>query len=97
MATAAKSQLTPQDYIGHSFHPDCDFIDGRLEERNLGEYDHSEMQEAGLAWFRAHAREWSIKTLPEMRVQTSPSRFRVADVAVLAADAPREAVLQTPR
>lgn len=96
MATPAKARFTLQDYIGHSFHPDCDFIDGLLEERNRGELEHSEMQIAILAWFQKHAKEWSIKALPEMRVQTNATRYRVADVAIVAPQAPRESILKTP-
>jgi len=96
MATATKTRLRLEDYVGHSFHPDCDLVDGRLEERNLGELEHSEVQVAIVAWFLRHAREWSIKVLSEMRVQTSATHFRVADVAIISRDAPRESILQTP-
>ena len=96
MATASKTQFGLEDYIGHGFHPDCDFVDGQLEKRNLGELEHSEMQAWVCAWLVAHAREWAIKPLSEMRVQVSESRYRVADVAVIEASAPREKILITP-
>ena len=31
-------------YLRTIFHPDCDFVDGRIEERNVGEYEHSMVQ-----------------------------------------------------
>ncbi len=96
MATAAKLSVRPEEYIGKSFRPDCDFIDGELQERNLGELEHSEMQVAILLWFAQHCNEWGLKILPEMRVQTSAHRFRVADIAIIASDAPRERILTTP-
>lgn len=43
MATAAKLQMTPQQYLATSYKPDCDFVDGELQERNLGELEHSAM------------------------------------------------------
>lgn len=96
MATAAQLSMKPEDYIGKSFRPDCDFIEGELQERNLGEIEHSEMQMAVLSWFAEHVHSWRLKLLPEMRVQTGPERLRVADIAVIANDAPRERILVTP-
>lgn len=96
MATAAKLSMGPEDYIGKSFRPDCDFIDGELQERNLGELEHSEMQMAVLLWFAKHLDDWGLTLLPEMRVQTGADRFRVADIAIVASDAPRERILSTP-
>ncbi len=96
MATAAKLPLRPEDYIGKSFRPDCDFIDGELQERNLGDLEHSEMQMAVLLWFAQHINDWRLHTLPGMRVQTSTHRFRVADIAIVASNAPRERILLTP-
>ncbi len=54
------------------------------------------MQMAILAWFTKHLSDWRLELLPEMRVQTGPRRFRVADIAVVANDAPRERILITP-
>jgi hypothetical protein len=34
MATGTLIPL--EEYIGHSFRPDCDYIDGELRERNVG-------------------------------------------------------------
>ncbi len=31
-------------YLGHSFRPDVDYVDGHLEERSLGERDHGDLQ-----------------------------------------------------
>ena len=35
---------TVQDYLRASWHPDREFVDGRIEERNLGEIEHSILQ-----------------------------------------------------
>lgn len=96
MSTAAELPVKPENYIGKSFHPDCDLVDGELQERNLGELEHSEMQMAILFWFAQHHSAWRLRLLPEMRVQTGPNRFRVADVAIVAIDSPRERILVTP-
>jgi Uma2 family endonuclease len=96
MATATPLRISPSEYLRTSYRPDCDYVDGVIEERNLGELDHSAIQEALLEWFRSHRQEWRVRAYPELRVQASPTRFRVADVCVLSASAPREQVIQTP-
>jgi Uma2 family endonuclease len=96
MATARNLPISVSEYLHTSYQPDCDYVDGIVEERNLGELDHAELQGAILAWFSTHRREWGIKAVPEIRVQISPSRFRIADVCLISTAAPREQIIQTP-
>jgi hypothetical protein len=42
------------EYLKNSYRPDCDFVDGRIEERNLGEHDHAALQAALILWFVQH-------------------------------------------
>jgi Uma2 family endonuclease len=96
MATATPLPISVSEYLHTSYHPDCDYVDGVIEERNLGELDHATAQDELLAWLRQHRNEWGIRAFPEIRVQTSPTRFRIADVAIVSVTAPREQVIQTP-
>ena len=96
MATATHLPISVSEYLHTSYHPDCDYVDGLVEERNLGELDHAELQDALLSYLSKHKREWGIRSYPEIRVQTSPTRFRIADVCLVAASAPREQIIQTP-
>jgi Uma2 family endonuclease len=75
--------VSVEEYLRSVYEPDCDYVDGVVEERNLGEIDHSEIQAAVLSFFRAHAAEWGLRALAECRMQVSPTRFRVPDVTVL--------------
>ena len=94
MATAA---LIPLDlYLHSSYEPDADFVDGEVEERFVGEYDHSNWQLALQLWFAQHQGEWNLRVLPELRVQTSPTRFRVPDVVVFDRGRPIERFLTHP-
>ena len=46
MAAAAQTisdLLTLEEYLRTSYRPDCEFVDGVLEERNVGEYEHSNL------------------------------------------------------
>ena len=36
--------ISVREYRHTSYSPDCDYVDGRIEERNLGEYDHALLQ-----------------------------------------------------
>jgi len=96
MAAATQLPISVSEYLRTSYRPDCDYVDGVVEERNLGEFDHAALQGALLEWFRTHRQEWRVRAYPELRVQTSPTRYRVADICVLSASAPREQVIQTP-
>lgn len=96
MAAATPLPIPVSEYLRTSYRPDCDYVDGVIEERNLGEFDHAALQEALLEWFRKNREDWRVRAFPELRVQVSPTRFRVADICVLSASAPREQVIQTP-
>jgi Uma2 family endonuclease len=84
------------EYLSTSYRPDCDYVDGEIRERNVGESERSILQAAITAWFWNHQREWEIEVRPEQRVQVSPTRYRVPDVCVLRGDQPREPIASTP-
>ncbi len=62
----------------------------------MGEYDHASWQEAILESFRRHKAEWGLRVRPSLRLQTSPTRFRVPDVTVMRRDQPIEQILTRP-
>ena len=43
MATAP-ALMTMEQYLRTSYSPDVDFVDGEIEERNVGESEHAELQ-----------------------------------------------------
>lgn len=98
MAAAAATPvvLSIADYLNTSYKPDVDFVDGQLEERNLGEFDHARLRILIGSIFVANERTWGITTVTEQRIRVTPSRVRIADIAILRAEAPREKVTATP-
>jgi Uma2 family endonuclease len=97
MATAVQPAYVPVDvYLHSSYEPDADYVDGVIEERAMGEYDHSSWQHAIELWFALHAGEWGIRVRPELRVQVAASRFRVPDVTVLDRNLPVEQIITSP-
>jgi Uma2 family endonuclease len=85
-----------EEYLNTSFHPDCDYVDGRLVERNLGELDHSDLQTEIAVFFRLRGKRWGIHAFVEQRVQVSPTRFRIPDVCVTIGAKPTEQIFRTP-
>ena len=83
-------------YLQGEFEPDAEYVDGVIEERPMGEYDHATWQQALLLWFGTHEGEWGIRVRPELRIQVGASRYRVPDVAVLDASLPKEQIITHP-
>ncbi len=101
MATLPASELdkpfvTVEEYHHTVYRPDCDYVDGHIEERNVGEYDHGLLQTLLGVLFTVHRDAWGVKALTAVRTQVSRTRFRVPDLVVLRADAPREPILTHP-
>jgi Uma2 family endonuclease len=88
--------LSLEEYLRTSYRPDVHFVDGEIEERNLGEYEHARLQWLIGGFFGPHEKEWGIRGVVEQRIRVSPSRVRIADLALLRADAPREKITETP-
>ena len=93
---ATGTLVSINEYLSTSYAPDCDYIDGVLEERNLGEHDHAWLQTLVVAYFMARRKQWNIRPVVEQRVQVSPTSFRVPDVCVLLGDHRQEQIIRTP-
>jgi len=88
--------VSVREYLTTSYRPDCDFVDGRLEERNVGEYDHGYLQTLLAVLFTNNRIAWRVRAATDVRMQVAPTHFRVPDVIVVHADAPREQILTHP-
>ena len=87
MATLPNSEelWTVREYLRTSWSPDREFVDGRIEERNLGEKEHSIIQRYLTFLFMLKRDEWGVEVFPELRTQTGARNFRVPDVLVMRA------------
>ena len=56
--------VSVEEYLNTSYRPDCDYVDGRVVERNLGELDHSDLQGEIVHYFRLRGRQWGIHAFP---------------------------------
>ena len=96
MAANPVTLLSIDEYLRTIYRPDCDFVDGEIEERNVGERDHNRIQLLVAAWFLSHEREWNIESIPEQRTRVSKNRVRIPDVCLVSRDIPVEQVIITP-
>ncbi len=88
--------ISVDEYLRTAYSPDCDYVDGEVQERNLGERDHSILQGEFLYYFRSRKKEWKVFVYPEQRVRVSPTRFRIPDVCVYIGEEPKDQVFRTP-
>jgi Uma2 family endonuclease len=87
-------RISVEEYLATSYRPDCDYVDGEIEERNLGEKEHSILQQALVFLFRLNRDTWSVEVLPELRVQVKPTRYRVPDITVVPTGVSWERILR---
>ncbi len=90
----ASTTLTPVlEYLNTTYRPDCDYVDGELKERNVGEQSHASIQGILTAIFHTHREAWQVRALPEQRVQVTPTRYRIPDICVLRRSDPKDPVI----
>ena len=97
MATASivPAPVSIEEYLASSYEPDLEFVDGVLEEKNMGDWNHSFLQAMLSHWFFSHRAEWQINVLTEYRTRTSQTRVRLPDVCVVRQGEPVERVRVT--
>jgi len=92
---SAGTALSVEQYLSHTPEPDCDYVDGEIEERNVGERTHAKLQLRLGAYLLAHYESSGIEAFTEIRIRVSPTRYRIPDVCATIGD-PGEEVLTKP-
>ena len=92
----AGTLISVEEYLSTSYDPDCDYVDGEVWERHVGERDHSKTQKKLILYFGNREGQLGIHVYPEQRVQVSRARFRVPDVCVVIGAEPNEQILTKP-
>ena len=95
---ATTTYIPVEQYLHSTYEPDAEYVDGEVQERAVGEFDHGAWQSEIVVFFALHRQEWSVRAISELRVQVSPTRFRVPDVTVLEdrSAGEREQIIRTP-
>jgi len=95
-ATTEVTHVPVEVYLNSSYEPDAEYVNGAIEERPMGEWDHADWQAAILDFFRSRRHEWNIRAAAELRVQVAGDHFRVPDVTVTDRALPVEQVITHP-
>jgi Uma2 family endonuclease len=88
--------VSEQEYLTTSYQPDCEYDDGELLERNVGERPHSILETAFGAFFFDRRKRFRIQVFTEQRIRIAPRKYRVPDICVYKEPAPRDRIFSTP-
>jgi Uma2 family endonuclease len=75
-------QVSVEEYLSTVYEPECEYVEGELIDRNVGESDHSALQGIVFGTLLGQRRATGVHIFPELRVQVAARRFRVPDIAV---------------
>jgi Uma2 family endonuclease len=91
---ASVTLIPVSEYLKTIYRPDCDYIDGEVRERNVGERPHSLLQGILGTIFLANRKAWDIVAAPELRMRVAERRYRIPDVTVMRRSDPPDPVVQ---
>ena len=74
--------VSVEEYLKGDYQPDCDYVDGVLEERNVGEYNHGRLQGLIFAYLLRQQQTSGTRVVLEQRLQVGPARFSVPDLVI---------------
>ena len=87
--------VSVDEYLHSSYEPDCDYVDGELVERNVGERGHGVLQGHIYSYYLTRIRKSGVYPFIEQRVRISAQRYRVPDICLTSGDC-TEAIFTTP-
>lgn len=79
---STKVQMDVEEYLRTSFDgSDCEYLNGEIVERNMGELPHGDVQVNLAVLLRQLRKRLGIRVVTEIRIQIHSRRYRVADIA----------------
>jgi len=85
-----------EEYLQTEYEPDCDYVDGALEDRNVGKKRHSRTQQRTILVLSPRVAPHGLEPLPEQRIQISTTKVRIPDICLCAADDDEEVMHRPP-
>jgi Uma2 family endonuclease len=91
----APTLVSVDEYLCTSYPDgDCEYVDGEIVERNVGEIDHGSVQSRVAVYLLTHYPQfWAAVAV---RVQVQSSRIRVPDVTLVAGPRPAGRIVTAP-
>jgi len=94
MDMAAETLVSVEEYLSTSYSPDMEYVDGVLLERNVGEWNHGQVQSNVI--FALRRKYADIKVIPELRSKVTGTRYRVPDVCVTLRNPHTRVLMEAP-
>jgi Uma2 family endonuclease len=91
---AVATVISVEEYLRSSYDGDCDFLEGHVVERNVGELDHSDVQSSCLYYLGLQYKSYWCGV--EVRVEVKPNRFLVPDVTLVSGGKPKGRIITSP-
>jgi Uma2 family endonuclease len=92
-----RPMMTVEQYLRTQFEgSDREYLDGRIVERNMGEWCHAVVQAEVTHLLRLKRPELGIHVITEIRTRVAETRIRIPDVGVWLADYEPEGVPTVP-
>lgn len=89
--------MTIEQYLRTSFDgADREYLDGRIVERNMGEWSHARVQVRLASLLEPQESDLGIQVVVEIRMRTAQTRVRIPDVGVWLSDFVPEPVPGVP-
>ena len=79
----ATTLVSVEEYLRTTHEPDAEYVDGRIVQRSVPQFDHARLQAQLAAYFYPREKEWNVIVLTEVRVQVQPTRVRVPDLCLI--------------
>ena len=93
---ATSTLIALDEYLQTSYRPDCDWVDGEVRERNMGDGPHAYLQTFFVKYFGPREEQLGVEVFCERRMEVSPTRFRVPDVMLVRHGDTLERIVRTP-
>lgn len=60
-----------EEYLSTVYEPDVDYVDGEIQERNMGEQEHATILGFFYFFLKLRENEWKTRVMQEARIQTA--------------------------
>lgn len=88
--------ISIEQYLSTVYEPDCDFVEGTLEERNAGLRTHARMQAEVGSFLLTHYGADGFEVFIALRIRVTASMYRIPDLCLTVGDPGEEVLTKAP-
>ena len=88
--------VSEQEYIDTEYEPECEYEDGVLIERNVGEKPHSRIQTLIAMYLALREDLWGVEAFMGQRHRVRKGKYMVPDICIVRAPSPDEDIFTRP-